>query len=201
MDVPGSVVDEAGRPVAGALIEATWAHSTGRIQLVTAGSDSNGRFVLHGVDPLAELTYKARLADSVSAGGVVARAEASLTKPIVLSISPRHSVPLSGRVLDSSGQPISGASVRIWRVFRGKNDRVMDLEPIMSDDGRVVVRTDAEGRYHAPRQVLPGDEFFAEVSAPGRLSTRSRSVRIDGQGGELPPVDLAPGAFGLRPGG
>ena len=152
---------------------------TGRVQLVTAGSDSSGRFVLHGVDPLAELTYKARLADSVSAGGIVARAEASLTKPIVLTISPRHSMPLGGRVLDSSGRPIAGASVRVWRVFRGKNDRVMDLEPIMSDDGRVVVRTDAEGRYRAPWQVLPGDEFFAEVSAPGRLSTRSRSIRID----------------------
>jgi hypothetical protein len=100
-DVPGSVVDEARRPIAGALIEATWAHSSGSVQLVTAGSDSNGRFVLHGVDPLAELTYKARLADSVSAGGVIARAEASLTKPIVVAISPRNSVSLGGRVIDS----------------------------------------------------------------------------------------------------
>ncbi len=190
VDVPGSVVDDAGRPVAGAMIEATWTHATGRVQLVSAGSDSTGRFVLHGVDPMAELTYRARLGDSVSAAGIVARAEASLTKPIVLSISPRQSVLLGGRVRDPSGQAISGASVRVWRLFRGKNDRVKDLEPIMADDGRLVVRTDAAGRYSAPRQVLPEEEFFAEVSAPGRLSTRSRSVRIDDHGGELPPVTL-----------
>ena len=65
---------------------------TGSIQIASAGSDSKGRFVLPGVDPLAELTYKARLGRSATRAGVVARAEAALTKPIVLSISPRHSI-------------------------------------------------------------------------------------------------------------
>ena len=190
VDVPGTVVDETGHGVAGATVEATWQHGTGRAQLVMSRTDAEGRFVLHGVDPMAELTYRAWLVDSCTSRGTTAQAAAALSKPVVLTISPSASSTLSGRVLDIAERPISGASVRIWRVGRGKDRRVIDLEPIMSEDGRAAVRTDSDGRYRAPRRVPIPDEYFAEVVAPGRLSARSRSVIVADQAKELPAVTL-----------
>lgn len=190
VDVPGTVVDEAGHGVAGATVEATWRHGTGRTQFVISRADARGRFALHGVDPVAELTYRASLGDSCTLGKTTAQVEVALTKPVVLTITPSGTSTLVGRVIDTAGSPISGASVRIWRLGRGKDRRVMDLEPIMSENGRVAVRTDSDGRYRAPRRVSLPDEFFAEVMAPGRLSTRSRSVLITDQATEIPPVTL-----------
>jgi hypothetical protein len=117
-------------------------------------------------------------------------AAAALTKPVVLPLTPNASSPLSGRVLDTEGRPISGASVRIWRLGRGKDLKVIDLEPIMSEDGRAAVRTGSDGRYRAPRRVPLPAEFFVEVMAPGRLSTRSRSVIVADPGKELPAVTV-----------
>jgi Carboxypeptidase regulatory-like domain len=190
VDVPGSVVDAAGHGVAGATVEATWRHGTGRIQLVMSSSDSLGRFVLRGVDPVAELTYRAWLGDSWTPGATIAQAAAALTKPVVLTITPTASSLLRGRVLDTAGRPISGASVRIWRLGRGKNRRVIDIEPILSEDGHAAVPTDSDGRYRAPRRVPFPDEFFVEATAPGRLSARSFSDIVDEQGKELPTVTL-----------
>ncbi len=190
VDVPGTVVDESGRTVADSLVEATWSHGSGRVQFAAATTDRQGRFVLSGVDPVAELSLKASQGDSRASGEVTVRAEAVLSRPLTLRIRPERNSPLRGRVLDPSGQPIPGATVRIWRLAREKNLRVVDLEPILSTDGRVVVRTDAEGRYEAPRQVTLPDEFFAEASAPGRLSDRSRAVKLVRKGDELPAVVL-----------
>jgi len=190
VDVPGTVVNAAGHGVAGATVEATWRHGTGRTQLVMSRSDSRGRFMLHGIDPVAELTYSAWVGDSCTAGGTTALAAAALTKPVVLTITTNAASALTGRVLDTAGHPISGASVRIWRLGRGKDLKVIDLEPIMSEDGRAAVRTGSDGRYRAPRRVPFPAEFFVEVMAPGRLSTRSRSVIVADQGKELPAVTL-----------
>ncbi len=190
VDVPGTVVDEAGHGISGATVEATWRHGTAITQLVMSCSDAMGRFVLHGVDPMAELTYKAWLGNSCTPEGTTAQAAAALTKPVVLTITPSASSTLYGRVLDSAGRPISDATVRIWRLGRGKDQRAIDLEPILSEDGRVAVRTDSHGRFRAPRRVPVSDEFFAEAMAPGRLSVRSRLVFVTEHGQEIPPVIL-----------
>ena len=124
VDVPGTVVDESGHEVAGATVEATWRHGTVSTQLVMSSSDAQGHFVLHGVDPVAELTYRAWLGNSCTPAGTAVQAAAALTKPVVLTITPSASSTLYGRVLDTAGRPISDATVRIWRLGRGKDRRV-----------------------------------------------------------------------------
>jgi len=190
VDLPGTVVDEAGRKVGGATVKATWQHGTGEIQLVMSDTDALGRFVLHGVDPMAELTYRAWRGDSCTSGITSVRAAAVLTKPVVLTITPGASSTLGGRVLDTAGRPISGAPVQIWRIARDSIQRVIDLEPILSQDGRAAVRTDSEGRYRAPRRVPLPDEFFAEVLATGKLPAQSPLVIVADREQELPTVTL-----------
>jgi hypothetical protein len=142
------------------------------------------------VDPTAELVYQAWLGDSCTREPATALASAAAVKPMVLTISPGGSAPLGGRVVDSAGRPIAGATVRIWRIGRGKDQRLADLEPIMAQDGRMAVRTDSEGMYLAPRRVsLPG-EFFIDAAAPGRLANRSRAVVVADRNTKLPDVIL-----------
>jgi 5-hydroxyisourate hydrolase-like protein (transthyretin family) len=190
VDVRGSVVDQKGRPASGARVEATWSHAVGHLQLATAATDRQGRFTLAGLDPLAELTIKARHDGSPDFGELIVKAETTLSQPALLKLGKDRTTTLGGWVLDASGQPVAGATVRVWRMARDKAQRVVDLEPILSADGRIAVRTDAEGRYQAPGHVFFPDEFFAESSAPGRLSSRSGSVRLERAGGEIPAIEL-----------
>ncbi len=190
VDVPGRVVDDMGRAVAGATVEGTWRHGTGRTQLAMARADAQGRFVLHGVDPAAELTYRAWRGDLCTSGTTTAQASAALTKPVTLSITPKAAAQLGGRVLDTAGQPIAGAAVRVWRVGRGKDGGVTELEPILSGDGRAIVRSGSDGRYQTLRKVHLPDEFFAEVQAPGRLGDRSLTVLVADEKQEIPSVIL-----------
>jgi protocatechuate 3,4-dioxygenase beta subunit len=190
VDVPGSVVDETGLPMAGATVEATWTQARGWPQLAVTTSDSHGHFRLQGIDPKSELNFSAHRGDSSTSGKTTLRAEAALTEPVILKVSSRNTALLRGRVLDAFGHPIAGASVRVWRFSIEKRPRVFDLEPIVSDVGLFTVQTDADGRYQAPRRVNVPDRFFAEVSAPGKLSSRSPSVLIDSEVSEIPNVKL-----------
>jgi hypothetical protein len=66
------VVDEPGRPVAGAEVEALW---KGMVSTAVAKTDHDGGFTLRGVDPLAELSRTA-WDGFASTAAVTVRAEA-----------------------------------------------------------------------------------------------------------------------------
>jgi protocatechuate 3,4-dioxygenase beta subunit len=74
---------------------------------------------------------------------------------------------LSGRVLASNGEPVSGARVEIWQSnAAGRYDHPNDETPVPLDDkftGFAVARTDGQGRY-AFKTVKPA----AYQAAPGR---------------------------------
>ncbi|MGP0063617.1 MAG: carboxypeptidase regulatory-like domain-containing protein [Isosphaeraceae bacterium] len=182
VDVNGAVVGEDGKPAAAAEVEAFW--DDGR-QVVRTRADRTGAFTFHGVDPLAELHLTA-WDGFASTPEVTARAEAAAARPIALTISPKNATPIGGRVVDADGKPIAGASVRIRRQVRTKVGRAIIVEPIAAEDGSVVLRTDAEGRYRTRRRFPARASYQVEASAPGRLA--SRSPAIDAAG----PVDKPP---------
>ncbi|HZW31549.1 MAG TPA: hypothetical protein VFF52_12630 [Isosphaeraceae bacterium] len=186
VDVRGSVIGEDHQPVAGAEVEAVWTMPEGLTQVVLARTDRSGGFTLHGVDPLAELSLTAW--DSfASSAAVTVRAEAARTQPIALSISPKNARPVGGRVVDSAGMPIAGAAVRIPRQVRAKDGRVIVVDPILDEDGSIVLRTDVEGRYRTRRRFPVSSEFYAEATAPGRLAARSPAIAMREQSSK-PPV-------------
>jgi protocatechuate 3,4-dioxygenase beta subunit len=175
VEVRGSVTGEDDRPVAGAEVEVIWANPEGSVQAALARTDRAGSFTLHGVDPLAELNLAAW--DGFAGGPVVTlRAEAAAARPIALSLGPGHTAPVAGRVVDTSGQPIAGTSVRLWRQVRARDGGVTVVDPVTAADGSVRLRTDAEGRYRTGGRLPVHGEYYAEASAPGRLSARSPAL-------------------------
>jgi protocatechuate 3,4-dioxygenase beta subunit len=186
VEVRGSVVGEDHQPVAGAEVEAVWTKPEGLAQGVIARTDHSGGFTLRGVDPLAELNLTA-WDGFASTAAVTVRAEAARSRPIALTISPKQATPIGGRVVDSAGVPIAGAAVRVQRQIRAKDGRVMVTEPIANEDGSMVLRTDAEGRYRTRRRFPAHGEAYAEATAPGRLAARSPAIALAEQSRQ-PPV-------------
>ena len=68
VDLPGVVVDEAGKPAGGAEVESVSGQS------ILARADGEGRFVLSGVDPLRELKLVARRGPASAGTPVTIRA-------------------------------------------------------------------------------------------------------------------------------
>ncbi len=104
-----------------------------------------------------------------------------------LTINPKHTTPVAGRVVDTAGRPIAGASVRIWREVKDKSRRVILIDPIAGEDGSRALRTDAAGRYRLRRRFAANASYYAEAFAPGRLTARSPAIAL-GERSTKPPV-------------
>ncbi|MHB1557921.1 MAG: carboxypeptidase regulatory-like domain-containing protein [Isosphaeraceae bacterium] len=184
VDVKGIIKGEDGQPLAGAEVEALWYGSEGQVQMALTRSDRSGGFILHGIDPIAELHLTAW--DGRNASDVVTvRVESAAKAPIALTVGPGKTVPLGGRVVDAAGRPVAGASVLLRRQVRAKNGRIVVDEPVLAGDGPIVLNTDAEGRFRARGRYPSGCEYYAEAQAPGRLAARSTSIAV-GRGQDRP---------------
>ncbi|HEX8203597.1 MAG TPA: carboxypeptidase regulatory-like domain-containing protein, partial [Isosphaeraceae bacterium] len=185
--VQGVVVDDAGRPAAGALVRATWEPPGGLLQSLVAQADAKGDFRLEGVDPLAALRLTASSRGASTGAAVPARADAG--RPVTLRISPTQTTPLAGRVVDVAGRPIVGASVRVsWSRTRNARGRAWRLDPVRIDGGEDLV-TDAEGRFRTPFGLSRDVEYQAQVRADGRLPNRTEWIR-PGEGREATFPDV-----------
>ena len=159
VDLPGIVLDEAGKPVADAEVEAIYG------QAILTRTDPQGRFVLAGVDPLQELKIEARRGDASSGRTAILRAGNTATSPLSLTIRRGPISRLAGRVVDRSGRPIGGASVRIWRQIRHEGGSFLK-EPVAGEDGSIVLRTGC-------RRAFP---HHASLAAGRRVRRRCRSA-------------------------
>jgi hypothetical protein len=186
--VRGAVVDEAGRPVAGALVRASWEPAGGLLQSLTTQTDGRGEFRLEGVDPLTDLRLTASFRGAST--GAPARARADAGRPVTLRISPANTVPLAGRVVDAAGRPIEGASVRIGSRTRTTKGQVWRRDPARFDD-RDDLGTDAEGRFRTPYGLPREVEYQAQVRIAGRLPGQTEWVQPrDGQEAIFPDAVL-----------
>ena len=132
----------------------------------------------------AELTVRAWLGNSWASGDH-RTSGGGHHQPLALKISPIAPATLQGRVLDR-GAADPGLDCAIWRLARGNDRRVIDLEPIMSVDGRVVVRTDSRGLLPGTQEGSPPRRVLRRGEHPGRLSNRSRAVGWSVNGTSFP---------------
>ncbi len=190
VDIQGSVVNEQGKPVAGAEITASWEVMKAMMHSILARTDQRGHFTLCGVDPIAELKLTAWDGFASTAGEATIGAKAAQAEPIVLTIDPKNTAPLGGRITDLGGNPVASASVQLWRRVRARNGREMVIEPIVFGDPFRSIRTDSQGRYRAPRRLPLGGEYYARAVAPGRLAAFSPAVKLSGESHELPAIVL-----------
>ena len=176
VELRGSVVDDRSRPVAGAMVEASWMIIDGRFRLPNSAvtrSRADGSFVLGPVAPDVEVKLTASLGPMSIVEPVVAKA--SEDRPIVLTIVGSDALSPAGRVVDGEGRPVPGAQVRIWDLA----DSSADGGSIVSFGGLDHLETDLQGRYRGPRNLRRDRAYRALALAEGYGEGRSRPVSAD----------------------
>jgi RNA polymerase sigma factor (sigma-70 family) len=167
--VRGSVVDEAGKPAAGAVVRAVW---WGPNQQFTSGNgwwnekavtaDERGEFAVEGLPADAEVRLTARRGGALTPTATQARPDVS--RPVTLRITKDAALALSGRVRDTAGRPVAGAQVEVWR-------RPWAPPPNEGKPGRVAlegpIRTDDAGKFQTPGGFDPDGEYRVLVTADG----------------------------------
>lgn len=171
--VTGRIVDEASRPIEGAELRIA---SHGHVHDMTR-SASDGSFEIEAVLEGAELRVEA-----AGYAWTVRRLEADATGAldlgeIVLETGER----LVGRVLDSAGDSLPGASLYVWR---GRHFRKFLGSPPRVDPDAV---TDEEGEFELT-SFLDNERIDLEVRADGHVP-RLVEVAIEGDPLE---IELAP---------
>ncbi len=173
----GSVVDETGKFVSGALVRASWGGDKNVLQSVAVRTDSGGNFLLEGLDPLADLRVTAESAGRSS--GAAQTARAGPQNEVKLVVSGSNAVLLGGRVFDNAGKPVEGAEVRLRSQTRGSQGNPWRTDPVVFGD-RSVLLTDHEGRFQTPDAVPAGLEYEATVTAPDAPPGRTGWLKTGG---------------------
>jgi len=166
----GRVLDEAGRPLPGALVQLE-VGLPGRGTFPTRDrrstvADAEGRYAFEHLAPAGVGTLRAYTSEATTpiwdtehsvhtvnleAGGPVVELD------LVLTVLP----PLCGIVEDAAGRPVARIPIRAESVYGQMRQR----------QGLPLPRatSDAEGRF-ALAGLLPGESWFVEVDTPGLLS-------------------------------
>ena len=178
VQVRGRVVDQVGKPVSMVNVSGTWstAEDRSRVGSVYAETDTNGEFVLGSIAPDATLKLSAaqgRVAESET----VTVPSAGDGGPITLVLVKRLTLSLAGRVLDSDGQPLAGATVH---VKIAQLDQPFDMGAECPFEGLDELRTGRDGRYRTPDQIPIG---YRVSRHGGGARVRAGGNRVDGQAG------------------
>jgi hypothetical protein len=169
LSISGRVVDRAGRPVDGALVEAFG--KPGFAADGPAGAQTlsgvDGRFVLASLD---DARYTLR-ATTRGEGGVIVENVAAGAKDVELRLGSATAA-LHGVVRDGSGKPITAFSIVAF-----PTEGVLGRGP----DIRATV-IDADGRYTLP---LPAGHYAVAAAARGFARSPDRGVDVGDDGAEL----------------
>lgn len=157
-----TVVDEAGKPIAGAIVEGAYRTTDGLFRQARAGEDG----VIHVDRRLDPLVLYASTTDRTLAG-VVRVDERAAEATIVV----KPTATASGRLTDPSGSPIVGRAFRYGvRVLRS-DDR---FGPVSHNFGGATT-TDAEGRFEL-RGLVVGEKYELIVDREDGRKSSARSL-------------------------
>jgi protocatechuate 3,4-dioxygenase beta subunit len=185
--IVGKLVDEKGNPIAGEFVSVWKEDETQEERLLgynlpTAVTKSDGSFTLEN---LPERSYIIATSFGV-AGGLVTTwqnvyvRKGETAKATVAVISEMPTVSITGEVIDSSGKPVSGATVLV-------NSEPM-LRAVTDENGRFSFSEIPAFRYNRPAT------YSVTVMKPG-FASRSETVKIeDGKSPEV-RLMLEPGAL------
>jgi hypothetical protein len=177
-EVRGWVVNEDERPVAGAKVVASWTLFDGRTRAPMTASTMtrvDGSFLIGPLDPDASVQLEASSEGFSTPEPVTTRP--SEGRPARVAVAAADDQAPVGRVVDEAGQPVVGASVRIWATAGPAEGA-----SLVAFDGRGELRTDAEGRFRGPKRLGPARQYRALAVLDGRIPARTRAVQGDGTG-------------------
>lgn len=171
--VRGFVFDESGKPVAGANVEAVGidgeviSRESGFTRVLK--TNQRGEFLLENVLPDAPIEFWASRGEAAS--GPPESRLPSAARPITLVISPLNTMSLAGRVVDEHGKPIAKARVRVDS--SSKTSAGVEVLRFPAEIGKWDIRTDADGRFQTPRELLRYQEQRFSATAEGKQSSRT----------------------------
>jgi protocatechuate 3,4-dioxygenase beta subunit len=173
-DVAGTVVDEQGQPIPGAVILAAWPVDEGPNRRgwrkATALSGLDGRFRVRGAIEGAEAELTAVRGPLRTPKPVTARV--GDPEPARLVLDSSQSAALSGRVVDEQGRPLAGARVHLRELRRYESGQVEGDDLVVFERGPILV-TDAEGRFTTPAELDRAGEYAAYAESPGLRPART----------------------------
>lgn len=167
--VPGLVVDEAGKPVAGAevdVIPAEAAPPKGEVR-GWSRTDASGRFHFDGLEPGERLTARVR----ASGFATLASTLPPLPTPSVRLVVQRGRTVL-GKVVDASGRVVAGAEVRAWSA--DPQARPEDL--LRASDREMRQTTGRDGSFSLA--AVPAGPLDLSVRAKGAAPAWLRGVEV-----------------------
>ena len=172
----GEVRDEACRPVAGALVQATWSAASpiGKLSYSTqATADDRGGFALAGLAPRARVEITAR--GQGRATNEPAHADEGAAGPVVVTILPRPTVAVAGRVLGPGGTPVAGAKVRITE--KEVRPGLIAAPRQVNQPGTGQIQTVPDGTFRSPKELDREHRAYqVDISAPGYQSSRTAMI-------------------------
>jgi protocatechuate 3,4-dioxygenase beta subunit len=197
--IAGRVTDESGASVAGARVRL--ARDTNVRALMRGGpsalfgspgvtSGPDGAFRLRGLSAERNVTLEAVKTEYVTAKrhGISVKA-GETQKDIVLVL--KRGLEARGRVVDTAGQPIPGAEVRLTQSERGGGARFVFQMAGMNRE-KADATSGADGRFRVGG--LEAGGYALAVSREGYAPKRVPSVAVQAQGpNEWAPVVLAAG--------
>ena len=158
----GKVIDREGKPVPRVRVTARVLFAMGsRSEYAT--TDTRGAFSLHGIPPNTAVGLRVTDTARELGGKVQIEVGNEPPKDVVLALSPLAFV--TGRVVDREGNPVNGASVRLYE------------HPGRSTSSSQSTRTGADGRYRFG--VVPGTRISVRVGSQyTSRGPRSRTITV-----------------------
>lgn len=190
----GRVVDEDGRPVAGALLSlaAGGGDEPFRRSRPSQGppfrSAPDGTFRVERLLPQGGLVLSARHPDFAPARLAGLGLQSGRTAgPFTLVLT--RGLTLRGRAIDQAGAPVSGARVDLARVERSPDGSAVNIG---TRGGSWSQATTVDGRFEVAG-LQPG-EFQLTLSAEGFVRERREGLKLGPQGLEALEIRMLPGA-------
>ena len=176
-ELSGKVVDQNGKPVAGAKIEAHVVRETTVYGHIRATTDADGNWKARRLDVPAQLVAK-------SADGKLAtalRLEPDKSE-ITLTLAPAAEA--HGRLLDDQGTP--AANQKLTYAVRVPDDETNPNSPWVNAFGGTVT-TDAHGKFNLTG-LVPGKSYDVDFPIGGGRSRRLASV--EPTSAQMPEIEL-----------
>ncbi|QDU89822.1 Cna protein B-type domain protein [Pirellulimonas nuda] len=110
-DLAIEVVDEAGRPAAGAVVHVVCSVGVqAELRRSIQKADASGRFTIRGVALNDTLPIRVRTPDAISKPSLVVTPE-KVAQPLRVELSTAHGFRFRCKVVDPEGEPIAGATI------------------------------------------------------------------------------------------